>query len=100
MHALDQQLHVPPEHCKEAAEFLLSAKLICPLGGQYVFQKTPDGQGRWTAAALEAPGADGPPLGYMAPPLNWFRGLDLDATMTTDALSAHATIIMQMPTGK
>ena len=36
MHALDQQLHVPPEHCKEAAEFLLSAKLICPLGGQYV----------------------------------------------------------------
>ena len=49
MHALDQQLHVPPEHCKEAAEFLLSAKLICPLGGQYVFQKTPDGLGRWTA---------------------------------------------------
>ena len=64
MHALDQQLHVPPEHCKEAAEFLLSAKLICPLGGQYVFQKTPDGLGHWTAPALEAAMSGGPPPGY------------------------------------
>ena len=34
LHALDQQLHVPPAACREAAEFLLDAKLICPLGGQ------------------------------------------------------------------
>ena len=36
MHSLNQQLHVPVKDCREAAEFLLAAKLVCPLGGQYV----------------------------------------------------------------
>jgi hypothetical protein len=99
MHALDQQLHVPPANCKEAAEFLLAAKLVCPLGGQYVFRPTPDGLGYWTAPALEAD-SGGPPPGYVAPPLDWFRGLDLEATMTENALSAHAVVIMQLPTEK
>ncbi len=37
------------------------------------------------------------PQGYQAPPLRWFRGLDLQATMVRESLSAHAEIIMQMP---
>ena len=41
LQALDQQLHVPPASCKEAAEFLLDAKLKCPLGGEYVYKKPP-----------------------------------------------------------
>jgi hypothetical protein len=102
MHALDQQLHVPPEHCREAAEFLLAAKLRCPLGGQYVLRKTPGGPSRWTSTMLEKySGGDGlipqAPPGYLAPPLNWFRGLDADATMTENALSAHAEVLMQLP---
>jgi hypothetical protein len=40
------------------------------------------------------------PEGYQAPPLSWFRGLDLDATMTEKSISAHAEIIMQMPAKK
>ena len=32
----------------------------------------------------------------MSPPLNWFRGLDLDATMTEKTVSAHAEVIMQI----
>ena len=36
MQALAEQLHVPPPRCRETAEFLLDAKLICPLGGDYV----------------------------------------------------------------
>ena len=38
MHALNQQLHVPPERCKETAESLLAAKLVCPLGGKFVLR--------------------------------------------------------------
>jgi len=103
MHALDQQLHVPPAACREAAEFLMDAKLICPLGGQYVLRETPVGPPRWTSTMLEKQqAAKGPlaahaPEGYQSPPLNWFRGLDLEATMTEKTISAHADIIMQMP---
>jgi len=103
MHALDQQLHVPPAACREAAEFLMDAKLTCPLGGQYVLRETPGGPPRWTSTMLEKrPAANGAlaahaPEGYQSPPLNWFRGLDLEATMTEKTISAHADIIMQMP---
>ncbi len=102
MHALDQQLHIPPASCKEAAEFLLDAKLICPLGGHYELRQTPDGPPRWTSTALEKLAASGgtdahAPEGYQAPPLNWFRGLDLEATMTDKNLSAHAEVDMKMP---
>jgi hypothetical protein len=105
MHALEQHLHVPAADCKQAAESLLAARLICPLGGSYVFRPATDGPGRWTSTALEAEGASGgsqgqPPPGYVARPLTWFRGLDLEATMIESSLSAHAEILMQLPTKK
>ena len=53
MQALNQQLHVPAKDCREAAEFLLAAKLVCPLGGQYVLRDVPDGTSRWTSTKLE-----------------------------------------------
>ncbi len=99
---LAQQLHVPPEDCKQAAELLLGARLVCPLGGEYVFQENPDGAGWWTSTALTPEVGlpligPRPPEGYQAPPLNWFRGLDFDAAMTEEAFSAHAELIMQLP---
>ncbi len=101
MHAMAQQLHVPGPDCRAAAELLLDARLACPLGGEYVFRKTPDG-GRWTSTALDTAPSQGPlntrvPAGYQAPPLNWFRGLELDVAMAGGSLSAHAEIAMQPP---
>ncbi|MCC6124771.1 MAG: hypothetical protein IT426_07415 [Pirellulales bacterium] len=125
LQALDQQLHVPPPSCKEAAEFLLDAKLKCPLGGEYVYKSlsplpsplspqsegegpgvNPDNFGRWTSTALENQSAGGSflhpaaPPDFQAPPLNWFRGLDLEAVINEKNLSAHAAIIMQLPEKK
>jgi hypothetical protein len=103
---LDQQLHVPPASCREAAEFLLDAKLVDPLGGEYIYRENGDNFGRWTSVTLEnQPPGGGPlrtaaPEGYLAPPWNWFRGLDLEASMTEKNLSAHAEIIMKMPEKK
>ena len=58
MHALNQQLHVPVKDCREAAEFLLAAKLISSLGRcEYVLRDAPDGEGRWTSTKLEGPPA-------------------------------------------
>ena len=59
LHALDQQLHVPPAACKEAAEFLLDAKLICPLGGQYVLRGENGEPPHWTSTALDGHGRQG-----------------------------------------
>ncbi|MEN6449567.1 MAG: hypothetical protein ABFC96_03665, partial [Thermoguttaceae bacterium] len=105
LQALDQQLHVRPAACREAAEYLLSAKLICPLGGKYVLTNTAGEPPHWTSTMLEHSEPGGflkvhAPAGYQAPPLSWFRGLDLEATMTEQTISAHADILMQMPAKK
>ena len=99
MHDLSQQLHVPGEDCRNAAELLLDGKLVCPLGGEYVFQPIPGGPGRWTAT--EVPESTHgilnvhAPEGFVAPPLSWFRGLEAELTATPEALSIHAEVVMQ-----
>ncbi len=106
MHSLNQQLHVPVKDCREAAEFLLAAKLVCPLGGQYVVRDgAPPGsnsESRWTSTKLEEFQPKGgllpeAPQGYVAPPLNWFRALDLHASVVDTLLAAHVEVVMQMP---
>ena len=103
MHQVIQQFHVPGDRAKTAAELLLDAKLICPLGGQYVYRQTPQGAGGWTSTFFDGERRDGPPTarppsGYQAPPLNWFRGLDLESLVEPETLALHAQVIMQMPT--
>ena len=97
-HQLEQQLHVPPASCREAAEFLLGAKVYCALGGEYKLVDQGDVE-RWTSDAL-AGGTGGsplraqPPADYVAPPLRWLRGLDLHAQMHPTTLEAHAEVLM------
>lgn len=105
MHAIGQQIHVPESDCRQAAELLLDAKLICPLGGDYEYRETPEGLGYWTSTALDTSPSGSlldvqVPEGYAAPPLDWFRALELDATMTDKDLSAHVELIMQLPPAK
>jgi hypothetical protein len=101
LHQIEQQLHVPAADAKTTAELLLGATLVCPLGGEHVFRPPPQGNG-WTSTALAAapsggPSAPQPPAGYQAPPLNWFRGLELEAIVEPDAAAIHAEILMQTP---
>ena len=83
----------------------MDGELICPLGGEYVFQPIAGGPGRWTATAVgdATPGAmltARAPEGFVAPPLSWFRGLEAELTATPEALSIHAEMVMQMPEGE
>jgi hypothetical protein len=105
MQQIAQQLHIPGDAAKTAAEVLLDAKLVCPLGGQYVYRQPPGGVAFWTSTALEGTGrrsllAAQVPEGYQAPPLNWFRGLDLDVALSDNALAAHIQLDMQWPAKK
>lgn len=102
--SLDQQLHVPGPDCREAAELILDARLVDPLGGDYVYREAEAGLGRWTSTALERlPVPSGNALGqpvppdYEGPPMNWFRGLTLDALMEANTFSAHVEVDMKMP---
>jgi hypothetical protein len=99
MHDLSQQLHVPGEDCQNAAELLLDGKLICPLGGEYVYQPVDGGPGRWTATAVPESTRTilnvHAPEGFVAPPLSWFRGLEAELTATPEALAIHAEVVMQ-----
>jgi len=102
LNQLAQQLHVRGEDCKNAAELLLDTKLVCPLGGEYVFQRAPGGSGTWTSTAVGNHPTAGllttqAPEGFTAPPLSWFRGLEAELTATPEALAIHAELVMQMP---
>jgi len=100
LHAVSQQLRVPAEQARTTAEKLLGAALVCPLGGDYEYRSTEDGVGFWMTTVLD----DGQPTrllqarapsGFQAPPLNWFRGLEADAEIQPEAISAHIEVLMQ-----
>jgi len=101
IHAMREQLHVPGEDCRAAAELLVNARLVCPLGGQYVYRQTPDGVGYWSSTVLEAAREPGTaPPGFQSPPLDWFRGLTGDGILSSEKISLHAEIDMQLPEKK
>lgn len=102
LHQIAEQLHVPGDAARTAAELLLSARLVCPLGGQYVYRQTPEGSGYWTSTALEGTGHPSllkpqVPESYQVPPLNWFRGLEADAALADASLEAHIELDVEWP---
>jgi len=98
LHQVSQQLRVPGQQAQAAAESLLGARLVDPLGGQYVFRSPPNRPPYWTTTALEnsPDGGSRPPAGYRAPPLDWFRGLSLDATLEPAGFRAHVELEMEI----
>ena len=102
MHELNQQLNVPVTECRDVAEDLLDAGIICPLGGDYALQDAPSGMQWWTSSALEGARVGGllsepAPEGFVAPPLNWLRGLKVEMQILPETLNVHAEVLMQQP---
>lgn len=94
------QFHVPADDARAAAEAILGARLIDPLGGEYQLTKSQGGVPYWTSTSLATPREPGQaamPAGYQAPPLNWFRGMNLEALLEPGVLTMHIDLDMQMP---
>ncbi len=94
LHSLSTQLGVAPEQALTVAGKLLDAKLVSPMGGQYDLVSRAGEFPTWVSSAMKDQPA-GMPAGYLSPPLDWFRGLDLDLTVDESQLSVNAEIIMQ-----
>lgn len=102
LHQMTQQFHIPARDALAAAETILDGKLTCPLGGEYVYRQREDKAGFWTSTALEGTARAGvfgghAPPGFLAQPLSWLRGMELDATLEHHALSAHVELDIHWP---
>lgn len=102
MHQLNQQLNVPVAECRETAEDLLDARMICPLGGDYSLEQAATGTQWWTSSELEGsrPGglfSEPAPQGFVAPLLNWLRGLKAEMQILPETLNIHAEVLMHQP---
>jgi len=97
LHALSQQLRVPPADALTTAERLLDVKLICPLGGQYQLVGGAGQSAQWVSTRWpgQADGSAERVAEYRAPLLTWFRGLEADAVTVEDRLTLRAQLDMQ-----
>jgi len=96
MTLLEQQLHVPIEQARGAAERLLDAQLIDPLGGKYqLVEDLGGGPKVWAATSWAGRNASEIPADFEAPVLKWFRGLDAHLTKIGDQVTTRVEIDMQ-----
>ena len=89
LHTICQQFHVPRPQAHEIVQRLLNVELICPLGGEYVLHKAPNGLEYWTSTAWQHP-----PQRYTPPLLAWFRGAEGEVIVDGDRL--HASVVIDM----
>jgi len=95
MQTLATQLRIPLDKTQSVAEELLSAKLACPLGGEYELQKGFARTPRWHSTAWESSDLDyvnRVPKGFQAPLLDWFAGLSLDFDIDATTITTHVEL--------
>jgi len=101
LHALSQQLQVPPDQSRKVAERLLDARLVCSLDGKYRLQQPADGRSQWTSTAWPEGHLRRLPDDYQSPVSRWLRELEAQLRQQDDKLLVHIEIDMERkPTAK
>jgi hypothetical protein len=95
LNMLVQQFDLSPEDALVTAERMLNVDLVCSLGGEYELVTLPSGRRIWRSTAW--PSFSNPllPDEYVAPVLNWFRGLNFEAIRDDSQFSLHGYIDIQ-----
>jgi len=100
LHQLAEQFRLDPQQVIPHAHWLVGSELICPLGGTYKSYEASGGMAFWSSSALPAGPVKisdaEPPSGFTAPPLNWFRGLNLSARLGPEAAAIHGVVLMEV----
>ena len=89
---LAEQFRVPSKQCLEAAESVLDARLLDPLGGRY--ELAADGRGGATGRWRSTRSGAAAPADYQFPALTWIRGLDAEAWFDQGRLVLHSEVEM------
>jgi uncharacterized protein (TIGR03000 family) len=92
---LTQQFGVPAAEARTAAEQLLGAKLVCPLGGEYRFDPQGVAAPRWKSTGWPRASVyedTAVPGNYRFSFLQWLRGAEIYFDLTPTVLSVHAEL--------
>lgn len=95
LNMLVQQFGISPESAMETAERMLNVDLVCSLGGEYELTTLPSGRKIWRSTAWPDFSQPQLPTDYVAPVLNWFRGLNIEAIRDDSQFSFHGYIDIQ-----
>lgn len=98
MNALMQQFHVEADACPAAAEAILGAKLVCPLGGNLKANLYGPGPVAWKSSVWgdrSQSAETSVPKDYRSPLMDWFHGLDLEFSIDANTLSTHIELELQ-----
>jgi len=95
LNLLIEQFHMPPDEALAQAEALLTVQLACPLGGDYTLLELPTGRAVWTSTGWPDFRAPHRPEEFLAPPLAWFRGLEMEVTQMNTQFVVHGFLDIQ-----
>lgn len=98
LNALMQQFQVEADACPAAAEAVLGAKLVCPLGGKLQPNLYGPGPVSWKSTAWGARSQSAEtrvPKDYRSPLLDWFHGLNLEFSIDATTLSTRIELELQ-----
>ncbi len=96
LESLSSLLGVAPENASDQARLILGGEVQCALGGQYQFAaNSATGVSNWTSTAWGPAAAEPfrlPPIDYLAPIMQWFRGADATLTQYPNRLVADIAV--------
>ena len=95
LNMLVQQFNISPESALDTAERMLNVDLVCSLGGEYELTTLPSGRKVWRSTAWPTFSSPQLPDDYVAPVLQWFRGLNIEAIRDDSQFSFHGYIDIQ-----
>jgi hypothetical protein len=84
-----QQFNLPRETARQAVEELLGVQLMCSLGGEYELALVDDSRVEWQSTHWPSFSQPAMPADYVAPPMQWFRGLSLDVYQRDTQFVVH-----------
>lgn len=88
LHMLNQQFHVPLRDCFNTAQDILNAELRCTVGGEYELRQEAGEDLYWRSTGWREKN-DAMPDDFVAPLVDWFRGLDGHLTKQNGRLLVH-----------
>lgn len=90
-------LNTNSEICRSSIEKALRARLICPLGGEFIYQNASHSNGRWISTAWQESSlasVKNVPAEYRFPFLQWLKNLELNFDLKDTSL--HSAIVLDV----